>query len=89
MCQYIYHRPIKKFEIASDVFDKYDPDKVEHVLAVNGTCENEKLFTPDGIYCYACNNRTVGMVGCKGKCTFNDKKILLLNARKVCVKQDI
>ena len=44
---------------------------VENVSIVNGTCPGKKLFTPDNKTCYACNNRAVGMVGCKGTCTFS------------------
>ena len=87
ICQDIRYRPDKKRDIDNTIFD---PDNVEHVnVTINDTCENNKLFTPDGEYCYACNNRSVGMVGCKGTCTFNLKKIFHLNAKRVCVRQDI
>lgn len=73
ICQYIRTRPEKKIILGSNAFVD-----VENVDAINGVCENNKLFTPDGIKCYACNNRTVGMVGCKGACTFNLKKNISL-----------
>ena len=73
MCQNIREKPIKLREIDSTIFND-----VENVDAINGVCENSKLFTPDGIKCYACNNRTVGMVGCKGSCTFNLKRNISL-----------
>ena len=73
ICQNIYTEPDKKRELDTTAF--FD---VENVDAINGVCENNKLFTPDGIKCYACNNRTVGMVGCKGACTFNLKKNISL-----------
>ena len=80
ICQNIQYKPDKIREIDSTIFD---PDNVEHVNAtINGTCENNKLFTPDGKYCYACNNRTVGMVGCKGKCTFDLKKNITLKCEE-------
>ena len=68
-CQDIHTPPDKIREIDSTIFD---PDEVEHVEAnESGLCETGKLFTPDGKNCYACNNRTVGMLGCKGTCEFN------------------
>ena len=80
ICQDIRYRPDKKREIDSTIFD---PDNVEHVnVTINGTCENNKLFTPDGEYCYACNNRSVGMVGCKGTCTFDLKKNISLKCEE-------
>ena len=79
-CQDIQTPPEKKREIDSTIFD---PDEVEHVSTnANGLCENNKLFTPDGINCYACNNKTVGMVGCKGTCEFNLKKNISLKCEE-------
>ena len=78
-CQNIHIRPDKIKEISNDAFN---PEEVEHVPAVDGKCSSEKLFTPDGENCYACNNRTVGMVGCKGKCTFNIKKNITLKCEE-------
>ena len=77
-CQNIRSKPEKIRELDS----KFNPDEVEHVPAVNGTCESAKLFTPDGENCYACNNRTVGMVGCKGTCEFNLKKSITLKCQE-------
>ncbi|MBO6243530.1 MAG: hypothetical protein J6O41_03055 [Clostridia bacterium] len=69
ICQYIYEDIIRtKSDFASESFIG-----VENVSAVNGTCPGKKLFTPDNKTCYACNNRAVGMVGCKGSCTFSVK----------------
>ena len=79
ICQDIYREPDKKKEFDSTIFD---PEQVEHTSAIDGKCENEKLFTPDGENCYACNNRTVGMVGCKGKCVYNDKKNITLKCEE-------
>ena len=77
MCQDIHKEPIKKMEIDSTIFED-----VEHAPAINGTCENGKLFTPDGVNCFACNNRSVGMVGCKGTCEFNLKKNITLKCEE-------
>ena len=79
ICQDIYREPDKKKEFDSTIFD---PEQVEHTSAIDGKCENEKLFTPDKENCYACNNRTVGMVGCKGKCVYNDKKNITLKCEE-------
>ena len=79
-CQDIHTPPDKIREIDSTIFD---PDEVEHVEAnESGLCETGKLFTPDGKNCYACNNRTVGMVGCKGTCEFNLKKNISLKCEE-------
>ena len=79
-CQNIHYKPEKIREIDENVFN---PEEVEHVAAnESGLCENGKLFTPDGVYCYACNNRTVGMVGCKGTCEFNLKKNITLKCEE-------
>ena len=73
ICQDIHSEPDKIRNLDSTIFEG-----VENVTAINGKCENDKLFTPDGIHCYACNNRTVGMVGCKGTCKFDLKKNISL-----------
>ena len=53
-------------------------DDIEFVDAQNGVCESDKFFTPDGIHCYMCNDHDVGMVGCKGTCTYSNKRLNLL-----------
>ena len=42
----------------------------ENETANNGICQS-MFFTPDGIYCYSCTDKIVGMPGCKGSCTFS------------------
>jgi len=50
-------------------------ENIERKSAVNGKCNKEdKLFTPDGKYCYLCNNDFFGMIGCKDSCTFSDRR---------------
>ena len=77
ICQSILKKPdkIKLFDVS-----KFN-NEVEHIDAINGQCEN-KYFTPDGERCYACNNRTVGMVGCKGSCIFSNKKNITLRCEE-------
>jgi len=42
--------------------------------AINGKCKADNIFTPDGKFCYMCNNEYFGMLGCKGSCTFSDRR---------------
>ena len=35
-----------------------------------GNCK-KNYFTPDGKKCYKCDNKNVGMPGCKGECSFS------------------
>ena len=70
ICQFIADDIVR----AKDQFDSTAFDDVENVTAVDGVCENNKFFTPDNLKCYACNNKAVGMVGCKGSCTFSTKR---------------
>jgi hypothetical protein len=58
ICQNIYQDIIKNKLLSNNNFEKE-----ESILAINGQCENNKLFTPDGINCYACNNKNIGMIG--------------------------
>ena len=76
-CQNVYIEPEKIRQIDLNIFEG-----VENVPAIDGQCENNKLFTPDNIHCYACNNRTVGMVGCKGTCKFDQKKNITLQCEE-------
>ena len=69
ICQHIYLNITRYKEFDSEAFN----DDVEYINSTNGICEN-KFFTPDGKRCYLCNNRAVGMVGCKGICTFSQKR---------------
>ena len=70
ICQNVYDKIIR----TKDQFDSNIFNDVESVEAKDGKCENNKLFTPDNNKCYACNNKQVGMVGCKGTCTFSIKR---------------
>jgi len=49
--------------------------KIYKEPTINGKCQAEdKIFTPDGKFCYLCNNEFFGMLGCKGTCTFSDRR---------------
>ena len=70
ICQNVYENIIRnKEEFDSTIFND-----AENITAKDGKCDSEKLFTPDNQRCYSCNNRQVGMVGCKGTCTFSTKR---------------
>ena len=51
----------------------------ENTDTINGECKhkgdnNNNFFTPDGKKCFLCNNQYFGMPGCKGSCTFSNKR---------------
>ena len=77
ICQNIYMKPDKIKLLDNRKFS----NDVEHVNTTNGKCK-DKYFTPDGERCYACNNRTVGIVGCKGSCIFSEKKNITLRCEE-------
>ena len=54
------------------------------IMARDGECENNTLFTPDGIYCYKCDNQYIGMYGCKSECSFSLKKNKTLKCLDGC-----
>ena len=45
----------------------------EYINKSNGECP-PNTFTPDGEFCYECNNDNFGMPGCNGNCTFSLKR---------------
>ena len=70
ICQNIKGPIMKEHNISFELFDVTK----EKVNATNGTCEKNYLFTPDGDFCYKCDNKLVGMPGCKGECNFSLKR---------------
>ena len=71
ICQNIYS-DIKRSDDFN--FSIYSEIEEENVNVKNGICENNKLFTPDNINCFSCQSKKVGMIGCKGSCTFSNKR---------------
>ena len=69
ICQNIENPIIKERTINPEYYDR-SQDKVK---AVNGICERENLFTPNGTFCYKCDDEKIGIVGCKGGCNFSNK----------------
>ena len=53
-------------------------------MAREGKCENNTLFTPDGVYCYKCNNPSIGMNGCKNECSFSFKRNNIIKCLDGC-----
>ena len=49
-------------------------ENIDYALTIDGKCERNNFFTPDNNSCYACNNKDVGMPGCKGVCSFSFKR---------------
>ena len=80
ICQNIKGKLMREHEISFENFNQ-DPDKVP---AINGTCEKDYLFTPDGKYCHKCNNNIFGMPGCKGGCNFSLKRNHIINCEGEC-----
>ena len=66
ICHNVFEKIIKYKNISMDKFDGEDSKKADE----KGQCE-KKYFTPDGKYCFQCDNKNVGMPGCKGECSFS------------------
>ena len=67
-------------EFPYDLFNKAK----ERKKVVNGTCEKNYLFSPDGKYCYKCNDELVGIPGCKRECSFSLKRNQTLKCESEC-----
>ena len=48
-----------------------EPDENKLSATKEGTCALNDYFTPDGKNCFKCDNKNLGMPGCKGKCNFD------------------
>lgn len=66
MCYNIFEPIIKYKNISLNKFKNEESIKINS----EGICE-KKYFTPDGENCYKCDNKNVGMPGCKGECSFS------------------
>ena len=82
ICQNIYADIIEEKDEEDISYEKYKD--VENTTAVNGICERNDLFTPDGKFCYPCNDEKVGMPGCKGSCSFSLKRNDILKCQGGC-----
>ena len=69
MCHNIFEKIIKSKNIELEEFNNEE----NITIGKNGICQ-KNYFTPDGKNCYKCDNENVGMSGCKGDCSFSDKR---------------
>ena len=66
ICQNVFENITTSQNISLEIFNS-----IEYIPAdVNGKCKNS-FFTPDGKKCFKCNNKNVGMPGCKNNCSFS------------------
>ena len=80
ICKNIQDQTNEKELISYEIYNQTQ-DKAK---AINGICEKDYLFTPDGKDCYRCDDEKVGMVGCKGSCTFSNEKNIHLKCDGKC-----
>lgn len=59
---------------------------IDKVQAIDGICEKNYMFTPDGKFCYKCDDEIVGMPGCNGDCTFSLKRNQTIICEGTCKK---
>lgn len=79
ICQSLTSEIIKEKDIS---LEKYEG--VEYIdVNSEGICE-KNYFTPDGKRCYKCNNKDVGIPGCKGACSFTLKRNESLQCEDGC-----
>ena len=79
ICQNIYENITTEKIISLDNFND-----IENIPAQNGKCIKNTLFTPDNKYCYECNNKDIGMPGCKGSCSFSLKRNDVIKCEGEC-----
>jgi uncharacterized protein YneF (UPF0154 family) len=81
ICQNVKAKVKKENVISSEAFNETS----EKVKAIEGVCDKDYLFTPDGEYCYKCNsNESFGMRGCKGSCSFSLTRSRALKCEGEC-----
>ena len=68
VCQYVFEEVIKKKNISLEIYEGQ-----EYIESTKGNCPSN-YFTPNGTFCYRCDNDIVGMPGCKGDCNFSLKR---------------
>ena len=69
-------------ELPEDAYIGIDKDTD---IKEDGTCEVEDAFTPDGKSCYLCKNSEVGMPGCKGSCSYTNKRSHIIECEGECL----
>ena len=63
--------------------EKVNLEKNKKAINENKTCE-KNYFSPDGKYCYKCDNNNIGMPGCRGECSFSDNRYNMLQCESGC-----
>ena len=79
ICQNMKSSIIRNKQIDLDAYN----DIKEKMSAINGTCEKDYFFTPDGQNCYKCDVDK-GMPGCKGACNFSLKRNNIIECTGEC-----
>ena len=81
ICQNVKAKIIKENILSYDLFN----ETTDKVPAIDGICEKDYLFTPDGKNCYKCDSEDAyGMPGCNGGCNFNIKRNRALRCEGEC-----
>ena len=76
----VKNKIMRKHNISLDLYY----ENKNKINATNGQCEKEYLFTPDGQYCYRCDDEIIGMPGCKGGCDFSLNRNRILKCKGEC-----
>ena len=80
ICQSIKNKIMRHNNISLDLYY----ENKNKINATDGQCEKEYLFTPDGQYCYRCNDEIIGMPGCKGGCDFSLNRNRIIQCKGEC-----
>ena len=75
ICQKLTENVVKKNELPEELYEE-ETDYLP--IDENGLCEKNQ-FNPYKNKCFKCDNKNVGMIGCKGECSFSlDRSSILL-----------
>ena len=80
ICQNIFDEIITEKKISLDIFEELEGFEATE----EGICEDKNSFTPNGKKCFKCNNKDVGMPGCKGACSFSLKRNDVIKCEDGC-----
>jgi len=84
ICQNIKGGVIRKKEISEDIEEIYQKIDEKVNATEDKTCDKDYLFTPDGKYCYKCDNENIGNPGCKGGCTYSLERNDIIKCQGEC-----
>ena len=80
ICQNIYSQITREKEITLEPYEDVESVNVTD----DGICEKKNFFTPGNKKCYKCNNKNVGMPGCKGNCNFSSRRNDIIKCEDGC-----